>query len=233
MDGRSLEARASASAVGGSLVVAVVWIVSCLLLHRWLAIDDRPLSWDAAEHAFSAVSYYQLILSHRLSLDGILSVQFWYPPLVYLVVVPFFGLLGAHPDVAVWASAAVFLLVLFAGTYAAAARLGGRLCGIVAVLLIASYPAVIHDSRNFMLDIPLAAAVIAGFYALLRSDGFRRRGASLAFGVLSGLGVLIKWTYPIYLAAPALVAAAKGLTDRDGRVKAMANILLAGALGLA
>ena len=96
--------------------------------------------------------------------------------------------------------------------------LGGR-TATLAALLVMLCPALVASSWYFHLDYPLVAMVAMGLLLLLHSDGFSRWSPSLSFAAWSALGVWVKPTYVIYLLAPSVWAAVRGLrrAPRRGR----------------
>ncbi|MBI3291431.1 MAG: LmeA family phospholipid-binding protein [Elusimicrobia bacterium] len=54
-------------------------------------------------------------------------------------------------------------------------------------------------SRRALIDFPLTALVTAGWAALVASDGFTQRRASLLFGLVSGWGCLTKPTFAFFV----------------------------------
>ncbi|NOY26728.1 MAG: hypothetical protein GXP62_12720 [Oligoflexia bacterium] len=125
-----------------------------------------------------------------------------FPPLVYL------GLAWAQiHQGATFDDLQVFMAIAAGGLVAAcawaAARGGGGPAGaLVAGLLVLRAPLVIQVDRQFLLDGPATAAVIATLGAVWWSDGFRRPLPSLATGIGIGLVVLTKYSLLIWLAAP-------------------------------
>ena len=51
-------------------------------------------------------------------------------------------------------------------------------------------PMVISQFKDFMTDVPLLAMTAGALYLLVRCEAFSARGASVAFGVAYGLGLL-------------------------------------------
>ena len=75
-----------------------------------------------------------------------------------------------------------------AATYLLARELGGSTAGVAAAWIFGSAPFVLHSALRFQLDLPLAAMAALGLWALSRTDGFTRTGASLVAGVVFAAG---------------------------------------------
>jgi hypothetical protein len=162
----------------------------------WAAGDGRPPSWDRAGHLERA------LLCARFLREGawrqILDLSPYYPPLTHCAAGLLHRLLGpSHLVALLWIQGCLGLLVF--ATYGIGARLGSAAAGVAAALLVAGYPEIFLESRVFMLDVPLTAVVALTVLALLRSEGFTHRFWSLVAGMLGGLGLLTKWTYPFFL----------------------------------
>jgi len=134
-----------------------------------------------------------------LGLPKALLVPWSYPPLVYLVSLPFYLLLGASFETAVL-SQGVFILALAFSLYATGRKLWNRWAGLLLVFLALSFPGVQSLGKYYMLDLPLASMVSLCFYLYLQSEHFTRRGYALGFGLAFLLGFLTRYQMVFYLA---------------------------------
>lgn len=128
-----------------------------------------------------------------------------YPPLLYWVYT-FFRALGLSHDPATLATLQSFVPLLAGGLYVLGRRLGGPVCGGVALLLGLGSPAALMYSRMYFLDVPLLGLVSASLACLLASEGFSKRGPSLGFGLGLALAMLLKWVAVLFLLPPAWLA---------------------------
>lgn len=123
----------------------------------------------------------------------------WWPPLVYFSSAASMRLLGRSAETLTLTGTFYFLaLLLF--TYGIGAWLRSPPAGLLAAVLAAGWPLALDYSRHYNLDLPLAACAAGAAYFLLRSEGFTKPWFSLGFGLLSGLGMLAKVTFPVFLA---------------------------------
>ncbi len=97
-------------------------------------------------------------------------------------------------------------------TFAIGRALGSPARGLAAGILVGAYTEVFLESRVFMLDLPLTALVALTVWAVVRSEGFAHKGFSLAAGLIAGVGLLAKWTLPVFVGPVAAY-----LWRRDGR----------------
>jgi hypothetical protein len=188
------------------LVVGLAFALLAGAAVAWLAVDRRPPEWDHANHLERAVLCARDLAAGRL--DAIVDRSSFYPPLV-----PCAGALAYRlaPSDALSAQLAVlvFLGVGMAATYLLGRRLAGPDAGLAAALLFGSAPFVVFLALRFQLDLPLAAMVALALLVLLHTEGFTRRGWCLVAGVVFGLGLLTKPTFPVYVLPPALLMAAR------------------------
>jgi len=108
----------------------------------------------------------------------------------------------------------LFLLLLAGGAiFGTARKIGGRASGMAAAVVFFLMPATSLFSRVAGMDLSLTAFVAFSLWALVRSDGFLRPGFSLLTGLLLGMGMMVKWTFVLYLAVPVFAGLLSALTD--------------------
>jgi Dolichyl-phosphate-mannose-protein mannosyltransferase/LmeA-like phospholipid-binding len=206
------------------LWLAAWWLFLGLINLYWLNRDTVPPDWDPAKHLTSSLRYYHAlqdpgIFKNRLT--ALLNVDDFYPPLAPLAASLFYFVLPSDPDTATWVLNQLFLGLLLIATYRLGSRLYNSETGLLAAMAVTSFPIITIQSRTYMLDLPITAMTALGMYALLRTENFRRRGASIYFGLIAGLATLTKWTFLFFILLPLTYALAKALTaeNRFARLK--------------
>jgi hypothetical protein len=123
------------------------------------------------------------------------------PPLLSTLAVPAYLLFGRKAEVAFAVNLLAFVCVILA-VYGLGARLVARWCGLLAAFFVSVYPGVFSLARLFLMDFCDMALVALALYFLIRAEGFSQRRASIAFGVVVGLGLLCRAFFPIFLIGP-------------------------------
>jgi hypothetical protein len=190
----------------------------------WLAFDRRPPEWDHANHLERAI-----VCARDLDtgdVERLLERSSFYPPLVICAAGAVYRFLPSDalgPQLVIW----LFLGVGMVATYLLGRRLAGGLVGVVAAVLFGTAPFVVFSALRFQLDLPLAAMVALTLWIMLNTEFFMRPGWSLLAGVVVGLGMLTKPSFPVYV-APAVVVT----LSRIPRPRAAANAAAAGLVAL-
>ena len=184
------------------LLAMILWTYACNQI--WVLLDTRPPSWDQGAHLRIAFGYWSALVSGsgRLWLD-LLSVESFYPPFYHLSLLPAFAWLGFSTDNAVVPNS-IFLVVIILSTYGIGNRLFSRKTGLLAAFLVSCYPFLAYSSRQCMIGTALTAAVTFSYYLFLRSENFENRKFSFWFSCSFAVGLMVKWTFLIYL-LPAVI----------------------------
>ncbi|MCB9119888.1 MAG: glycosyltransferase family 39 protein [Caldilineaceae bacterium] len=195
--------RPAARWLDATILLALIAVTAATNLY-WLRENVVMVGHDATAYLVASLSYTEFF--NRLS-PAVIFQGLTYPeyrtPFLYLATQPFFWLFGADADSAQWTNV-VTLPVVIVLTYALGRVMAGRRAGLVAATITALLPMMTAMARLYYTEMHLTAVVTASLLALLLADSFRRRGWALAWGALAGLGLLVKWTYPMYLALPLL-----------------------------
>jgi hypothetical protein len=208
------------------------WLFLGLTNFYWLTQDTVPPYHDPLNHLMSSLLYYHVLQGQGLStsgLAGLLNVDNYYPPLATLTASVFYFFMPSDMDTATWMLNQFFLGLLIAATYRLGTRLYSAEIGLMAAVAVTSFPIITIQSRIFMLDIPTTAMTAWAMYGLLRTEGFQRLGASIIFGVVSGLATLTKWSYLFFIFLPLIYFIVQALRA-DDRFKRGKNILVAFAV---
>ncbi len=192
------------------LAAMILWTFGCNLI--WTILDTRPPSWDQGAHLHIAFKYASVFASDsdRIWLD-LLSVESFYPPLYHLFLVPVFALFGFSADNAVILNS-FFLAVTLLSIYGIGKRLYDRNTGLFAAFLFACYPFPAYSSRQCLIGMMLTGMVALTYYLFLRSNRFEDRRFSLLFALSYAAGLLVKWTFFLYL-LPAVILGLWGRTQ--------------------
>jgi hypothetical protein len=162
----------------------------------------------------------------------------YYPPFYYLWLGLGTGLLRLS-----YAGAVLLSIPLAAAAAFYLSRLareaGGDAAGWAAPVVFFLLPGAAMALSSTVRDVPLALFACGAVYHGWRSQGGRRLGHAAAFGLHCGLGMLTKWTFPIYLLGwlpllirPALRPARAGAGSGTSR-SPWPGVALAAAVALA
>jgi hypothetical protein len=212
----------SRSVVTALSLTAAVWSLNTV----WLLRDLRPPVWDMALHQTYALNYYP-------GGPGAPDVP-WersgnYPPFVHVAIALLYWMFHPGAHVAAFVNLpATFLL--FWSVYRLAADFAGENAAPWACGLAALTPYMLWLSRETILDYWLSAWVAVSLVLLRRTRCFESRRFSLLFGCSIGFGLLTKWLFAAFVAAPvACVCIASRIWRDRERVVHLSDSLLVGA----
>jgi 4-amino-4-deoxy-L-arabinose transferase-like glycosyltransferase len=194
----------------------------------WLATDNGMPYGDAAEHLYNAFLFHDQLASGDVT--GPFAYRSVYPPLTSFVggLAIFFG--GRNPATPVVAQNLIYASLLAFGCYRVAQLSYGALAGLLAVVFALGSPLIAEQFHVFMLDPPQAALVAIAIWLILVSDRFRRVDVAAAAGLVTGLGIVTKQTFPLYLAGLVAVVLLRGGGWRNVRgIAAFAGVALLAA----
>jgi hypothetical protein len=184
-------------------LVLPVFVALVIVCAVWLGIDRRPPEWDHANHLERAVLCAADLGAAKIR--SLLERSSFYPPLVTCTAGALYRLLPSDAlagQITMW----LFLGLGMLGTYLLGRRVGGDLVGGVAAVLFGTAPFVVFSALRFQLDLPLAAFVAVSLWALTTTDSFTRRTPALLTGMVFGLGLLTKASFPLYVLPAVIVS---------------------------
>jgi hypothetical protein len=195
----------------------------------WVMVDKHVPDGDQTRHLSLSFYYYEhLLKGHELfSFRYEVPNGALYPPFVFQVGMLAALVTGKSVDSLVIGQNLVFVPLLAVAIYRVGSIAFNRLTGALAVAFALASPMVISQFHMFMLDMPLMAMVAAGVWLLLETDRFERRGACIVAGVVLGLGLLTKQSYPFFMLPFVAVLIARGGWRRPAGVALVGGIALA------
>jgi len=210
------EPRMTHSVISALLLSVIVFHL--ILAGSWIRVDSTPPYWDEADYLYQGARQYDALRSGGLSAwyDTWISLERVRPPLVPTLTIPFFAILGISGDAGLLVNL-VALSLLLVSTYGLGTAMRGRRTGLLATLIVGSYPVLIGLAHILLVEMVMVALVGATLFALWRSDGFRHVGWSIAAGLLTGLGALTKVFFVVFALGPWLVAALQAARRADDR----------------
>jgi len=190
---------------GAMLLLLIAFFV--FLNYASLKNASNPLGKDSLGHmgcAIKVIRGFNLIAylenptweCVRLSIYG-------YPPLFYLVAAAI-RIVFNNVDF-MFMTSTIFLILLIYSTYKIGQVLEDRKAGLLSAAIVASYPIIYVLSRDFNLDMAQTAMVCVSLYLLIMTECFKNRKYSILFGLVSGMGMLSKHMFILFIIGPLLV----------------------------
>lgn len=206
------------------LLSAALWAVNGF----WLAADTRPPVWDMALHQFYALNYMPGAAPE--------AGAYWersgnYPPFVHWMIALCDFLFGPGHDSAALANLPATVLLLWA-IAELCRELASPGAARWACFLAAVTPYTMWMSRETILDYWLSAWFALFLVALRKTRGFEARRPALLLGAVMALGMLTKWFFAAFAAAPLLWVAVRFRVWRSAeRLVNLADAALIAGLG--
>ncbi len=181
----------------------------------WFWKDAAPPMWDQSHYLLSSQHLF-----HTLQDEGFLSFLSAYTtilgnkaPLITVLPLPFYLVFGDSYRVGLCINL-VFVVIGSIYLYRVGETVSGRGCGLMSVFMLNTFPLLMGMSREFLVEYGLTVSVIAWIYYLLRLDEWNRRRDAYALGIILGLGMLMKFSFFVYVAAPTIFIGAHRIYDR-------------------
>lgn len=185
----------------------------------WYELGGRPQHWDSAIHTNLSIEANRIFNNNEQNIfTGLLNVSWYYPPFTYYSSILFYRLLG-ETGFTVIIFMSFFLLLLCYSVFKIGSILYNEKAGLTGAFLAAVSPIILEFSRQYMLDLPLAALTALSVWLLLSSDHFSKWKESIFFGAAIGFGFLTKWTFILFILLPLLYEMKKAFSKTEGKRK--------------
>ncbi len=176
----------------------------------WLRLDRLPPAWDDAWYLTNSLVMFDALVSGGLAgyARQFLTILGTKPPLITVLPTPFYLLLGRDSGYAYGVNLC-FIPVLLGAVYWIGRRFWTRRAGVLAACIVGTMPMLYGLARWYLIEFALAAwvcVVLALILRLLDSPTWRR---GLCLGISLGLGMLLKVSFPVYVALPFLFLVAQ------------------------
>jgi hypothetical protein len=207
--GARLKPRAAISRPSGFAWGAIGVAAAFIAITCWWLTQDRSVPiYDAGYHLGTAIEYHNMLRSGDLL--GPFNNALQYPPLAFLVgaLAMFIG--GVNLSTPIIAENLVFVSLLTLGCYQTGRLLFGAPAGLLAVIFVLGSPLLISEFHAFLLDAPEAALVAVSMWLILASEDFSRARTAGFAGLAVGCGLLIKVTFPLFLAGIVVMILVRG-----------------------
>ena len=184
-------------------ILGFLWLFHALNNAIYLFTTDTPPHYDCGYHLQLSINFYERLFEFNGwdYFSNLLFSSSFYPPVAYTAATPFYLVFGVTQDAANLGNL-VFLALLLWSTYEIGRSLVNTETGILAAMLLSFFPFVYGISRVFYVETALIAVTAFAMLRLIRTRGFEDRWQSVFFGLSVGLGMLTKWTFAFFLAAP-------------------------------
>jgi tetratricopeptide (TPR) repeat protein len=188
-----------------SLAVPGFILALVFMQGAWILGDDAPMphtdSYNLLArtlefmHSLGATQAVELVpLIGRLAMEG-------RPPLYQLMTIPLLALFGVSDDVALLLNLA-FLALLAGSVFAAGTRLAGRGAGLLAAVLVSTYPPITSLLHIYRPHAAIPACVALTLWAAILVVEERSRSSMIFLPATLLFGTLIHPIYVYFAAAP-------------------------------
>jgi len=148
-----------------------------------------------------------------------------YSPLYYLTAVLSNRLLGT--SLLSTRMANIFwLIIILISVYKLGEYLFNKEAGLLAAIILSFYPAVYGSSRLFREEFGLMGMVPLSMLFLFKSEGFKNLIYSLLFGIIFGVGLMVKAPFIIFITGPMIYILIKSITSGKERKSKLRNFFL-------
>ncbi len=203
--------------------IALIWGLSALVDRLWFALDHTLPAWDQAEYLTSALTYQAALRSLDWT-DAASWTAFWHlspkvPPLTAIATVPFVALGGPSADAATRVNL-VWSAIALVSTVCLGRDLFGRRVGLWAGVIVALLPGLARVRLDYLTDYPLVATVALLAWLLTRwwlataatqRSPWGGTGWAIAWGIVLGLGLLVKQPVIFFVTTPIAVVLGRSL----------------------
>lgn len=201
------------------IFVLILIIVVTVLLNCWWIVSDKGEMHRAESFKFFVADSYYSPNPNSVALN-------FYPPGYFFLPTVFSRLLHFNfkYDLCVFLNIVYFVLSLVGVYFLVSYVLKQESYAALACLLLTAFPLFLYTSKRFFMEVGLMPWVIFAVYLILINDNWGNYRKAFLLGIISGIGMLFKWTFLLYVFGPIVVSLLYSLNNKGKDKK---NILKA------
>jgi len=203
------------------IFISLVVIALGILTYFYLINNQEDFIGDEPGHLSLSVEFLK---------DPSLFLLSCRPPLQFFSTSMFYRLFGPSKTTAVLSNL-IWIYILIYSTFLIGKEIQNKQAGILAVMILLSFPMTLGMTRMNMTEVSEIAMVAASILALIKSEKFSKRIPSTIFGICIGLGILTKGAYPVFIIGPLIIVFSTEAFIKPRRSTQFSNIGLSLIIG--
>lgn len=195
--------------------LALIILLGSLGVLARIMGDRSPPTWDESWHLMLTEFYLRHFTGKADDIEAypiLAQMLERYPPAYHIVSAFIKEIFGFHYPMILSVNL-FYLAALVFSVYKIGARAYSPRTGLLAALIVASYPTVQYHMRFFLIDFALAAVVSVGVWALLCSRELRSGRHTISFLIVFLAGLLTKGNFLVFIVGPLLIVVAGRIMD--------------------
>jgi uncharacterized protein YjbI with pentapeptide repeats len=162
----------------------------------WLNFDNESLAYDEYGRFVQSIKIFNALSSpDSQTISEIIYSNPLYPPLGSLLSAPAYFITGISSHVDIEIQNSILLLILILSVFGIGNKLKNPLVGVLAAFIMSIYPVTFGAITHLVVELPLSAMFASFTYCLLLTEFFTSKKYSVLLGVVTGLGILSKFTF--------------------------------------
>ncbi|MBN2367522.1 glycosyltransferase family 39 protein [Candidatus Woesearchaeota archaeon] len=212
-----------------------IFLVLVLLVNTlWIILDEYAPRGNGKEFVMELSEIQELELKPKI--DYLFSRDNNQPPLIEITFMPFYYFFGMRTKNELVINS-IYLGILVLSVYKIGSLLYSKRTGLLAAVLISSFPVIISLSRETYREFHLMCFASLSFWLMLNTDYLGKTKDSVGWGISLGLALLTRYDSIIYLlpqslfySVVSLIRRKKGGEFRQTAVNLMIVLLIVAAI---
>ena len=212
--------------------VELAIVISCLLLltlvnAHWIYQNAAPPGWDDSAYLEASERIYQ-------SLDGgiddllITSTEVLQrrAPLISYITLPIYIVFGSSSFQIALIENLLWLMLFYVFLYFLLSEKFNQKIAFMSILITSTMPLFYALLRHFYVEFGLMTIIIIWIYCLFKTEHLSNKKFLLILGFITGLGLLMKITFPVYISGFLFLEAYEFIKRKPQISKIIKNLVL-------
>jgi len=185
--------------------IEFIIIISFLLILTfvncyWIVKNTTPPGWDDADYLAASESIYQ---SANINLESLLKASVHVlqrrPPLIAYATLPIYLIFGSSSFQIALIENLLWLFLFYIFFYLLIKDKFNQKVAVMSLLITTTMPLFYGLLRHFFVEFGLMTITVIWVYFLYKTEHLTNKKYLLILGFITGLGILMKLTFPFYI----------------------------------
>jgi len=209
-----------------AIVISALLLLSLVNVY-WIYKNSAPPGWDDATYLEASERIYQSV---NKGIDDLIKTSTEVlqrrAPLISYVALPVYMILGASSFKIAMIENLIWLVLFYVFFYLLLSKTFNKKIAIMSIFITSTMPLFYGLVRHFYVEFGLMAIIIIWVYFLFKTKHLSKKKYLLILGFITGLGLLMKITFPVYISGFLLLEACEFIRRRPSISRIVRNLVL-------